>query len=284
MKLILTALILVSLALNIFPQQQPGARQIALANSDVALSNDVFSIFNNPSGLALLTWREIGLYYSPSPFGLKELANGFVAYSEPFSFGTIAIGGMTYGFELYRENKFSAAYSFKYSDRFFAGIGINYHSVTIEKYGNTGSLYFNAGGLIYITTSFRWGFSFHNINRATFGEEKNQIPSVISTGLSYDINEEVSLNSSIHKDLQFNPELSFGVEYDIIKYLSLRSGFSNEPEKYSFGVGIHYANVNFDYSLFTHQDLGLTHQAGIIISFGLDQTRKQIIRENLKLE
>ena len=83
----------------------PGAKQIAMSNSDVALSDDVFSFFNNPAGLAQLDWRELGLYYSPAPFGLNELANGYIAYTEPLGFGSAGIGAMTYGFDLYRESK-----------------------------------------------------------------------------------------------------------------------------------------------------------------------------------
>ena len=90
---------------NAIAQIEPGARQISLSHSDVALSNDVFSLFNNPSGLSQINWREVGVYYSPAPFGLSELANGYVSYLEPFEFGSIAIGGMTYGFDLYRDSK-----------------------------------------------------------------------------------------------------------------------------------------------------------------------------------
>lgn len=36
---------------NSYAQFNPGAKQISLSNSDVALSNDVFSVFNTPSGV-----------------------------------------------------------------------------------------------------------------------------------------------------------------------------------------------------------------------------------------
>ncbi len=47
-------------------QIEPGARQIAMANSTVALANDVFAIFQNPAGLAGIRFRELGLFYSPA--------------------------------------------------------------------------------------------------------------------------------------------------------------------------------------------------------------------------
>lgn len=93
-------------------QIQPGARQISIANADVALANDVFTLFNNPSGLAQMNWKEVGIYYSPAPFGLTELANGYVVCQQPFSFGSLGIGGMTYGYELYRESKIILGYSY----------------------------------------------------------------------------------------------------------------------------------------------------------------------------
>jgi hypothetical protein len=68
-------------------------------HSDVVLKPTTFlRLFNNPAGLSQMNWREIGVYYSPAPFGLTELANGYVAYHEPTDIGSFAIGGMSYGF------------------------------------------------------------------------------------------------------------------------------------------------------------------------------------------
>ena len=257
--------------LPVFPQYNPGARQIALANSDVGLADDVFALFNNPAGLSQLKWREIGLYYSPAPFGFTEMANGFIAYNESFSFGSIGIGCMTYGFELYRENRFTAAFSYNYKDRFFTGLSLNYHSVSIKKYGSTGSLYADIGGLVYLAEFFRLGFFIHNINHASFGRNKDQIPVIFNTGLSVDLLENLSLNAAVEKDIRYNAVICAGFEYRIIKYFSLRSGFSNEPSRYTAGVGVSYSSIELDYAVFTHPDLGLTHQAGLIIRFNSDE-------------
>lgn len=64
MKLFYTIIIICAISLSAYSQYNPGAKQISLSNSDVALSNDVFSLFNNPSGLSQMNWREIGVYYS----------------------------------------------------------------------------------------------------------------------------------------------------------------------------------------------------------------------------
>jgi len=284
MKLLHTIIVICSLTLSAYSQYNPGAKQISLSNSDVALSNDVFSLFNNPAGLAQMNWREVGIYYSPAPFGLSELANGYAAYHEPTSIGSFALGGMSYGFDLYRESKVTLGYSYNYLDKFFAGVTLNYQTVSIQNYGNDGALFISFGGLAYVSNVFRLGFSIQNINRATFGNEDDQIPMVFNTGLSYDVADELTVNFAIDKDIKYKASFQFGINYDIIEYLSLRIGFSNEPSKYSAGIGINYSMFSLDYAMFTHNDLGLTHQAGIIISFGREQDRIKTIRKYLGLE
>lgn len=281
MKSLCIIILLSSIALAQF---NPGAKQISLSNADVALSNDVFSVFNNPAGLSQLNWREIGIYYSPAPFGLSELANAYVAFTEPFSFGSVALGGMTYGFELYRESKFVVGYSYNYQNKFFAGATFNFHTLSIQNYGNDNTFYFNIGGLIYLSDDFRLGFSFHNINRASFGNDDDQIPVVLNSGFSYDILKSLSINVALEKDISYKTSLMFGVDYDIIEYLSLRSGFSNEPSRFSAGIGINYSFISLDYAMFTHNDLGLTHQVGLIVSFDKVLNRKEQIRNHLGIK
>lgn len=281
MRLLFTLLLLIELTAITFAQYTPGARQISMANSDVALSNDVFSLFSNPAGLSQINWREVGIYYSPAPFGLTELSNGYIAYNEPFNFGSLSIGGMTYGFELYRESKVVLGYSYNYENILFAGISLNYHNYSIQNYGSTGVFYLNVGGLVYILDELRWGFYVDNLNKASVANLDDQIPMVFVTGLSYDVINDFSLNFALEKDIRFNPSVKFGVEYDIIEYLSLRAGTSNEPSRFTAGVGINYSLFSLDYAFFTHQDLGLTHQAGIIISFGKEGSRSSAVRKNL---
>lgn len=281
MKIILFIAIFVSFRLNIYSQVNAGAKQISISNSGAALSNDVFALFNNPAGLAQLSWREIGVFYSPSPFGLKELANGFISYNEPFSFGSLSLGGMTYGFDLYKESKILLGFSHNFSNIFFAGIVINYHSVSIANYGNDSKFYLNAGGLAYLTDNLRWGFYINNINRATFGNEDNQIPIIFNTGFSFNVIDNMSFNAGLEKDINYNASLKFGIDYYILDNLSIRSGFSNEPSEYSAGIGINFSYFSLNYAVFTHPDLGLTHQAGIIVTFEKVKNRYKKIREYL---
>lgn len=281
MRFLLVIVLIVSSNSTIIPQFLPGAKQIALSHSDVAQSSDVFSLFNNPAGLAQMNWRELGLYYSPSPFGFSELSNGFIAYTEPFNFGSIGIGAMTYGFELYKENLITAGIAYNYINKFLGGLAVCFHTVSIKNYGSDNTIYINIGGLFYLEDNLRFGFSCHNINRATFGNEKDNIPLTFNTGLSYDVFDELTFNFALEKDIRFNYSVRGGIEYNLLNHISLRTGFMNEPSQYSAGIGITYSSVSLDYAFFTHSDLGATHQAGLIISFGLRGSSRENIRKKI---
>ncbi|HKI77592.1 MAG TPA: hypothetical protein VKA26_03535 [Ignavibacteriaceae bacterium] len=263
-KLILTFLVI---SINLFSQENPGAKHIAMANSDIAVSNNVFALFNNPGGLAQINWREFGAFYSPSPFGLKELSNAYAAYAEPFTFGTAAIGAMTYGFDLYRENKITVGFSYKYSEEFFIGVAVNYKQISIKNYGDKNSFLLDVGAIAYINDNLHLGFSYKNATKSTYGLANDELPVIIQTGVSYRLIDNFVLALSVEKDIRYPFSPRIGFEYNIVNFLSLRSGFSKEPSRYSAGIGIHYSVFNFNYALFTHQELGITHQFGVVISF-----------------
>lgn len=269
MKIILLFSYIIILSTNFYPtinaQTFPGARQISLAHSDVALSNDVFSIFNNPAGLAQIRNREFGIFYSPSPFGIKELANGYLAYLEPTKIVNLSFGAMSYGFNLYKENQFTIGFSKQVTDNVYLGFASKYHTVSILNYGNASTFNFSFGGLFRLNEEFSIGFSLNNPLRLS--NSHISLPTIYALGISYLPIENGSINLALLKEIEFPFSVRFGVEYPLIKFLFLRVGISNEPVFYNLGMGIFYSFLKIDYTLSSHQVLGLTHQLGIIINF-----------------
>jgi hypothetical protein len=185
---------------------------------------------------------------------------------------------MTYGYELYRENKFLFSYSRKILKGIHIGTALNYHLVTIKNYGNDGAIYLNIGSLAYLSQQIRFGFNFSNINSATWGSEKDQIPLLMDMGFSYTYPDVLIISASLRKDIRYKAGLSAGIEYTILDILSIRSGISTEPLKYASGTGIHISHFTFDYAFFLHQELGITHQISIIFSFNEFTNRMKEIR------
>lgn len=267
MRFILLLFLVVSLCTEYNKAQiSPGAKDISLANSSSPVSDDVFSIFNNPAGLAETVKREFGIFYSPAPFGFTEMANTFACYAEPFNWGTAAAGFMSYGFSLYRETRITAGASYKYSEAVLLGSTLNMHNIKIERYGSASAFYMDAGAIVYLTNDIRTGFFVHNLNNASFKNYKDQIPVVLNTGVGVDF-ENASLSVSAEKDTRYKFSLSAGLAYFLTDNFTLRAGFGNEPNRYSGGIGIRYSFVTFDYAVFNHSELGLTHQFGILLDF-----------------
>ncbi len=283
MNLLKNIVLILIFCVKIFGQIKPGAKQISLSHSDIALASDAYALFSNPAGLAQQNWREISIYYSPSPFGINKLANGSAVYHEPTKFGSFAIGYTNYGFELYKENTFYVSYSKRILSNFFLGITLSYKNISIKNYGNDNTFSIKIGGLAYLTNQLRFGFAVDNITRASLGSEDNQIPITFDFGMSYNLISELSINATLQKEVEMNSSIRIGIDYQIIKYLNLRIGAMNEPSSFSAGVGINYSIFEIDYALFNHQDLGFTHQIGVTLQFGTDKTRNQRIKNFLRM-
>ncbi len=259
--------LLLTIVSESFAQELPGAGQIALSHSDISSANDVFTLFNNPAGLSLLKSREIGFYYSPAPFGVKELANAFAAYCEPTQYGSFSVGYSNYGFELYKENKFAVGYGKKIANNFFIGLSSVYHSISIKNYGSKGVFVFNIGAITKLTDQIGFGFAVSNVTRSTITNESNDIPTVIWLGTDLKFVKDLVFSAAVKKEIGFNPSIRLGTEYSLLDFLKLRVGASNEPNTFSGGIGIIYNIFQVDYAFFSHPDLGLTHQFGLIIRF-----------------
>ena len=261
-KYYLLFLLTFSLVQVSFSQVNGGARHIALAGADEANNNDIFSLFNNPSGTAQISKSSFGLYYSPFPYGLKELANGNFAFLQPTNFGNFSLGFSTFGFDLFKENKFFIGYSNKILENFLIGFTSYLQNTTIKRYGSSNQLNVTLGGLFILSPSYSVGFSLHNPLRYSNSDYNQQL--IYNLGISYFPNYLSSVNFSLNKEIDFPISLRCGVEYQIIKYLCLRIGTHSKPNCYSGGIGINYSFFTINYGVSSHQELGLTHQFDLI--------------------
>ena len=266
---------------NVSGQNLSGAKQSALCNSTVAQSNDAFGIFDNPAGTAQLGWREFSIYYSPSPYGLKELATANAVYSEHTGIGNFGIGFSTFGFRLFRENKFAISYAERFFGDYFLGITFVYQNLKIENYGSANAFNIILGGISYLTRNLRAGFAIENLLRSTYGNSKDQIPVVLKTGLTFDVLDYASLNLALLKELGYNLSVRFGAEFLPVKFIALRFGAGNYPQVYSAGVGINYSIFQMDYAVENHSELGLTHQFGLTLQFSGFENRTVAIKQYL---
>jgi len=252
-----------------------GARSLAMGGTYVALANTAEAIFLNPGGLSQITGTEISLFYQ-KPFGLDDVNIGSASASVPLWRTRLNLGLLTLGNSLYQEQVFFLAYSKSHQGRIYYGVGLKYQSIKIDGYGSDGTLGVDIGLVVPIHRQLSLGFVAKNINRPSVGKSREKLPQTFSTGLALYPHPRMILNLEIFKDVRFEQEIRFGVEFKAFDNLALRTGTSNNPSRFSAGFGIHVNRFTVDYAFFTHNDLGLTQQMSFSIHFGRKkETAKQ---------
>jgi hypothetical protein len=244
----------------------PGGKQIALSHADIAQSNDVFAIFSNPGGLVQIDSIELGIYYSPAPFGMEELQTAYLGCTVPFSFGCAGLGIMHYGFPLYNVSEIHLAFGGKYGLKIDYGLALNLHQVKIENYGSDIALQADAGLICALSQDFSWGVALRNATQSTIGRNHEVLPSVYTTGVAWNPIQKGYIFLSLEKETGYSPSIHVGYSFTPIKYLILLSGYSTNPAIISAGISLKYKNTEFDYAVTHHNDLGYSHQISLILS------------------
>lgn len=248
-----------------------GARAIGVGGAFTGLANSSFALFYNPAGLMLLPHREVSFFYA-QPFGLSELSDFAIAFADPQTlpagFGAFGAAARRFGFELYNETAVSLGYANVFERRFFFGATLSYQLFSIQGYGNAGVISLDVGILALITPELSLGVSALNLNRPSIGLSNEEIAQVYMAGLSYRVLKNLRAFFDVEKDVRYPISFKSGMEFDAVPYVSLRAGFSTEPQRIAGGIGVRYAFVDADYAFLTHPELGFSHHLTLSVRFG----------------
>ncbi len=243
-----------------------GARAIAMAGTYVALANTAEAVFHNPGGLNQLSGTEVAIFYQ-KPFGLEDVNWGTLAASVPIRDYRASLGLTTLSNGSYSEQALTLAWSQQYKRRLYYGIGVRYKRLKIDGYGSSSSVGLELGLLMPLSTKFSWGASAQNVGRSQFGSDE-QMPQILRSGVALAATPELVLALEIFKDVRFDEEVRFGVEYRALQQLAVRAGMANHPDRLTAGFGLDLKPFILDYAFFTHNDLGATHQLSLTFRFG----------------
>ena len=260
-----------------------GARSLAMGGTYVALANTADALFLNPGGLSQIIGTEVSLFYQ-KPFGLDDVNIGSASASFPLSRTRLNLGVLTLGNGLYQEQVFFLAYSKGHQGRIYYGASLKYQLVRINHYGSDGTLGLDIGLVVPINQQLSLGFVAKNINRPSVGKSREKLPQTFNTGLALYPHPRMILNLEIFKDVRFEQEIRFGIEFKAFDNLALRTGTANNPNRFSAGFGIHASRFTVDYAFFTHNDLGLTQQVSFSIHFGRKNEKAKKVKESVIAE
>ena len=276
MKSIITAIFLLlcfKSSIAQFENSDIGARAAGLNGAFTSLSNNSLAIFYNPSGLGQMKYREVSVFYSPSPFGISDISTAALTYAEPLKFGTLGFGIRTYGFELYRETNAILSYGNNFRGKIFYGLNLNYYNLNIQNYNSASSFGADIGAMAYITDFLRWGFFAKNITGAKIGSSEEKLAQVYRTGLNVQPRNDLNLILEIEKDVKYPLSVRGGMEYSVNDYIDIRAGIGTEPTAFSGGISIYYKTFQIDYAIYNYRDLGITNQGTVTFNFGGDKSR-----------
>ncbi|PLX23631.1 MAG: hypothetical protein C0597_00810 [Marinilabiliales bacterium] len=227
-------------------------KSAAMANTSVTLT-DVWSIYHNQAGLGYLQNISIGAFHQ-SGFIKEQNIHG-ISFALPTKTGTIGASYSYYGFSQYNEMQAGLAYGKSFSKYFAIGLQLNYLNTHIAgNYGNSNSVNFEIGILSQPIDNLLVGVHVYNPSRSKMGDE--EILTIFNLGASYLFSDKVLFAVGTEKDLDHDAIFKAGLDYKLIEYVSLQAGISTNPSKYSFGIGIHYININGHVGFSKHQTLG----------------------------
>lgn len=253
-----------------------GGRAAAMGRSSVA-SQGLWSILNNPAGLAGLDKMELGIYYE-NYWMLDATAYKSAAFAIPLNYGTIGLSFNQFGYSKFSENKFGLAYARDFGRYLQIGLQLDYYLLNAgENYGKKSAITFELGIQSKITDKLTLGTYIFNPASLTLRQTINNepLPIVFRFGASYRFTKEFLGQLEVEKNTELSG-CSFrgGVEYEAFKDFFIRAGAQigtnpqNQQGILTFGLGykIRFAEINIAGQM--HQALGNAVQIGMIFSFG----------------
>jgi hypothetical protein len=270
---------------GLFDDRFPSPRSTAMGGSGVSVANDVWAAYYNPAGLSQLNKLALGTSYLRL-YNLSFLSNFFGAAVYPFpgKFGTASLTFQYFGVN-YENNQLSGEYTIAFSHGFYLLKDINSSlafGYSLKEYywtlgesleygdlGSAGAFGLDVGLQASIYTRTYLGVYFLNLNNPQIGAyTQHDLPQRVVVGMSYQPYDGVTTSLDFNRVIGVGEmQVLGGAEFRIIKNLDLRFGATTNPNRFSAGIGLNFAQFNIDYAMITHSELGETHQMGLIITF-----------------
>lgn len=216
-----------------------GTRANSMGKASASLI-DSWGIFNNQASMAF-TDKTTLLTYCENRFGLKEFSSLTAALVVPGSHGAFGANITYFGLELYHEQKIGLAYARKFGENFSMGLQFDLLNLAIPSTGISENAISFEGGLTYKPSSHLiMGFHIFNPIQASFPDNSNKstIPQITRLGITYIISDNFLIIAEMEHSSETDMTLKTGLEYRILDWLAIRSGYYEKPQTCTFGLGI----------------------------------------------
>lgn len=222
-----------------------------------------WSSFHNQALLAYNNSLSAGINYE-NRFSIIELGSRTAGIIIPAGSTSIGIVYSHFGYPDFRRQTAGFACGLSLSEKIAAGVQIDYFSEkTSEEYYNNQLVTCEAG--MVVRASDKTTIGIHLLNPVPNFLRKSFIPTVLTSGIGVALSKMLFAGSEIEMTTGEKLILRTGFEYEMVKKLWLRGGFCTENTSFSFGLGYLIKSVRLDLAFATHERLGITSSASIIL-------------------
>lgn len=227
------------------------------------MKNTFWSSFHNQALLAKYTDAAFGFNYQDR-YGIDELATKTAGAILPAGKASIGAVYSYFGYHDYRREMAGLACGLKLSDKISAGVQADYFSqrTSIESFDNSQTVICEAGMLVNLEKA---SIGFHIFNPLPHTWYKSEFPSILRIGVGTQLTENLFAGAEAEMSTGQNASFRTGFEYEAFKKVLLRGGFNTDNNSFSFGLGYHLRFMQMDIAFVSHDRLGITSSASMII-------------------
>ena len=223
------------------------------------------ALYTNIAGLSELKNTEV-IVSGEQRFELSELQILTAGGAIPTNAGTFGIKVSYFGFEAYNEQSITASYARKLMDKLSIGAEIIVLQTRIPEFETNTAATFALGVHSKLSKDLYLGIHLYSPMRVEIAEEEF-LPSIYRAGLTYIASKKLRINAELEKTIDFPFRFRGGFDYQFIKELHVRLGYSSEPASFHFGFGYSFLGIQLDAAASYHQVLGFSPVMSLAYQF-----------------
>ncbi|MBI5010397.1 MAG: hypothetical protein HZB98_12280 [Bacteroidia bacterium] len=219
--------------------------------------------FSNQALLAGNNSFSFGINYD-NRFNINELGTRTVGLIIPSGRASLGVIYSNFGYADFRRDMTGVACGLKLSEKLSAGAQVDYFAeLAPGEYEDTHIISGEAG--IVFSAAENTTIGFHVFNPVPNSVRKSSMPLTLRTGAGTMLNKLLFVGAEAEMSSVNSIILRMGFEYEAAKKFFLRSGFCTEYNSFSFGFGYRVKFVKMDLAFTTHEKLGITSSASLIL-------------------
>lgn len=238
----------------------------AMGSGGTAVSG-IWSLQRNPAGISELKMPTLAIAYERH-FLDEEVSTQTALFALPARGSVFGVSFESYGLYEYKEQQAGFFYSKSFGNAFRLAVGLRYHQLNISQYGSAKAYSVEVGFQLKVTNEFTIASHIANPSRSRYNDISNSsLPVKLSIGGSCRLSDRILMIADVRKVLNYPLDVMTGIEYNVVKWFSLRGGVSANPFKQYTGFGINYNKFQIDVAVASHPTLGYSPQIALGYAF-----------------